>query len=158
MKITNRLYSSFGPFAAISGKLIFAIGLFTLQYSWMCAILILLGSFLGFTQSRTTIDATNKRIRFSEILFGFIPTGKWIALTSDMKLDIQHATYAWRVYSKSNRSHDFTDAHFRIMLFDSKGFEIMPIQKSTNKEELERDLQTLCEALQLARLRPNREK
>lgn len=158
MKITNRLYPSFGPLAAISGKLLFAVGLVALYYSWVPAFLVVLGAFLGFTQSRTTIDATNKRIRFSEDLFGLIPTGKWIALTSDMKLDIQHASYSWRVYSKSNRTHDITDVHYRIMLYDTKGFEILPIQKSTNREELERDLQTLCEALQLGRLKPNREK
>lgn len=154
MRIRNRLYKSFGPFAAASGKFLVVVGAIALYYSWTPLLIIALGAFLGFTQSRITIDVTNKRIRFSEDLFGLIPTGKWLVLNSKMKLDIQHATYSWRVYSQSNRTHDITGLHYRIMLYDAQGFEIMPIKRSGNRETLEKDLDVLCELLQMERLKP----
>ena len=59
MRIRNGLYKSFGPFAAASGKFLVVVGAIALYFSWTPLLIIPLGAFLGFTQSRTTIHVTN---------------------------------------------------------------------------------------------------
>ena len=92
----------------------------------------MIGAFVGFTSTSTLIDFDKKRIRFSNNIFGIISIGRWIAIQADMKIGIKKSNKVWRAYSRSNRTLDIVSNDYILILYDSKGKEIMPLYKSDN--------------------------
>ena len=129
-----KLNKIFGPVASISGQIFFVIGLIMTYYSLMGIILALFGAFIGFSSTSTYLDSDLKRIKFSNNSFGFISLGKWIQITSDMKLGIKRSNRIWRTYSRSNRILDISNNHYNIILYTSDGKESILIQKCKNLE------------------------
>ncbi len=149
MKTTNYLDKSFGPVGSSAGIFLFAAGIFTTYISFYGLLLILIGGFLGFTSSCCTIDFERKRIKFSDNLFGFIKTGKWIVIDPGMKLGINESNIQWRAYSRGNRSIEIDDNDFRLILFDAEGYAIMPVQKADTLESARAKLEILIAKLQI---------
>jgi hypothetical protein len=140
MTTRNKLDKSFGPAGTAAGIFLFAVGLIVTFFSLTGLILVLIGAFVGFTSTSTLIDLDKKRIRFSNNIFGIIPIGQWISIQPDMKVGIKKSNKAWRAYSQSNRTFDIANNDYRLILYDSKGKEIMPIQKSSNLDSAKLDL------------------
>ncbi len=135
MIINNKLDKSFGPAGTSAGIFLFIAGIgITFFYSPFGIILILIGAFVGFSNSSTRIDFDRRRLKFSNNLFGLIPTGQWLNVTEDMKMGIKRSNQSWRAYSRGNRALDTSIKDYRIMLLDKNGKEIMPIKKYPDLE------------------------
>ncbi|MHC1703989.1 MAG: hypothetical protein AB9846_08775 [Tenuifilaceae bacterium] len=149
MIITNKLDSSFGPVGSTAGVFMFFAGIAVLYYSFFGVIIACVGAFIGFSSSCTSIDTEKKRIRFSNNIFGFIKTGKWIEIEPTMKIGIKKSSRAWRAYSRGNESLDIVSKDFRIFLFDSNNKMIMPIKKVDSNDSAKADLEILSKQLGL---------
>jgi len=147
----NKLDNSFGPAGTSAGIVLFIAGLgITLFYSLFGIILIVIGAFVGFSNSSTRVDADQKRVKFSNNLFGCIPTGQWFALDEEKKLGIKRSNRSWRNYSRSNRTLDTSEKDYRIMLLNKNGKEIMPIKKYPTLKAAKADLGPLSQQLGLS--------
>lgn len=125
----NRLDSSFGLVGKYAGFTLFIVGLYISFSSIIGLILILLGSFIGFSITCTLIDFERKRVKFSNCIFGIIHTGKWINVESTMKLGIRESNIIWRAFSQGNRPLEITNKDFRLTLIDGNNVEIMELKK-----------------------------
>ena len=88
---TYQLDKSFGPVGSSAGTFVFIAGIISLYFSFAGLVLILLGAFVGFSSSSTTLDFENRRIRFSNDYFGFMKSGKWISFEPEMKIGIRQS-------------------------------------------------------------------
>jgi hypothetical protein len=149
---TYRLDKSFGPVGSSAGIFVFIAGIISLYFSLSGIVLILLGAFVGFSSSSTTVDLENRRIRFSNDYFGFIKSGRWISFNPEMRLGIRHEGRAWRAYSRSNRTLDISTDDLRIFLFTSAGRVIMPVMKTDSHGAAEAELEKLGNKLQLSKI------
>jgi hypothetical protein len=147
MTTRNKLDKVFGPVGTSAGIFLFAAGLIITFFSLPGLILVLIGAFVGFTSTSTLIDFDKKRIRFSNNLFGIIPIGQWIYIQTDMKIGIKKSNKVWRAYSRSNRTLDIANNDYRLILYDSKGKEIIPLQKSDNLDSAKLDLDKFSKQL-----------
>ena len=138
---------AFGPTFSASGFFLAIIGIVACFHSIGGIIFILLGTFLAFTTTITTIDFEKQRIKFSNNLFGFISVGNWINIESEMKIDIKKTNLTWRTYSRSNRTLDLKDDNFSIVLLDSKKHPIMTIKKVSSLKEAKQETELLCTKL-----------
>lgn len=150
IKIINNLDKSFGPTGSFAGYFLILAGLVATYTTLFGLILVVLGSLLGFTVTCTIIDFENRRVKFSEKLFGILPTGKWVDITPGMKIGIKESNMIWTAYSRSNRSIDIDSHDFRLLLFDAEGNEIMPIQKTNSLDSARAAMELLCKKLELA--------
>ena len=124
-KMKNKLDKLFGPVGTSAGLFVFIAGLLISSFSLTGLFFILLGAFIGFSYTGTRINFEQKKIKFSNYLFGFIPTGKWINIQPDMKIRIKKTKRVWRAYSRSNRTIDIDENDYRLILYDSSMKEIM---------------------------------
>lgn len=147
MKIRNKLDKAFGPVGYMAGVFLFVAGLIISYFSLTGLTLVLIGAFVGFTSTSTLIDFDEKRLRFSNNIFGIIPIGKWISIQTDMKIGIKKSNKIWRINSRSNRTLDIADNDYRLILYDSKGKEIIPLQKSDNLDSAKLNLDIYCKQL-----------
>ena len=149
----NRLDRSFGPVGATSGLIILVAGIIVIvAFSSISGIiLILLGAFTGFSSTSTQVDFQNKRLKFSNDIFGLIPVGRWVKIEPTMKLGIKEANNTWRVFSRGNLPLDITRRDFRLTLFDEKNNEIMEIMKSDSYDLAEAELEILLGELEIGR-------
>lgn len=147
MTTKNKLDKSFGPVGTSAGIFLFAAGLIITFFSLPGLILVLIGAFVGFTSTSTLIDFDKKRIRFSNNIFGIIPIGQWISIQTDMKIGIKKSNKVWRAYSRSNRTLDIANNDYRLILYDSKGKEIMPLQNSDNLDSAKLNLDKISKQL-----------
>lgn len=141
---------SIGPGVSFAGKTLFVVGLILLFYSSTGLILLLLGAFLGFTNTCTTIDFDKRSVKHSNNLFGFIKTGKWMNINNEMKTAICKSKHIYRTNSQSNKTADVETESTLICLFDSDGKKIMPLKKVLNIEKQETELNELTEKLGLS--------
>lgn len=152
MSQTNKLDKSFGPVGSSSGYFLILAGLVATYTSLFGLILVVLGAFLGFTKTCTILDFEKRRVKFSEKLFGILPTGKWIDITPEMKIGIKESNMIWTAYSRSNRSIDIDSHDFRLVLFDAEGNEVMTLKKTDTPEAVFSAMETMCISLGLSRL------
>ena len=145
----NKLDKSFGEVGTSSAVFIFVVGLISIYFSLFGLILVLIGAFVGFTSTSTLIDFDKKRFKFSTNLFGIVPIGEWVYITTDMKIGIKKSNKVWRTYSRSNRTLDITNRDYRIMLYDSNNKEIMPVQKTDNLESAKLNMDKISKQLGL---------
>ncbi|MEI7661293.1 MAG: hypothetical protein WCK34_03815 [Bacteroidota bacterium] len=129
MKAEYKHDNSFGPVGATAGVMVFVAGVILVFFHLTGIILILTGAFVGFSSSSTILDYDNRRIMFSNNIFGIIKTGKWILIEPGMKLGIRESNQAYRAYSQGNRTLDLTRNDFRIFLGDAGNKEIMVVKK-----------------------------
>jgi hypothetical protein len=147
MTTRNKLDKVFGPVGTSSGIFLFVAGLIITYFSLTGLILVMIGAFVGFTSTSTLIDFDKRRLRFTNNIFGIIPIGQWIYIQTDMKISIKKSNKAWRAYSRSNRTLDITNNDYRLILYDSKGKEIMPIQKVDNIDSAKSNLDKFSKQL-----------
>ena len=152
MKTSNKLDKSFGPSGSSAGLFLFITGVATTFISFFGLILVILGAFLGFTYTSAIIDYGSRRIKFSENLFGIIPTGKWIRIEKSMKIGIKESNMIWRTFSRSNRSLDTDVKDFRLILLDAEDQEIMPIMKLNSLDSALAEQKILCDKLEISEL------
>ena len=149
MIIKNKLDRSFGPTGTSAGLLIFVAGLLAIFYSSLGLALLILGALLGFTFSQSKIDTNQKKVKFSENLFGILPFGKWIEIQPNMMLGISKHSRGFQVLSQSNKSADLKIKNVRIALYNPAEEKIMDLKKFTTREEAEKELEQFSRDLQI---------
>jgi hypothetical protein len=152
MTTNNKLDKSFGPVGTLAGVKILIVGVILTIFSLYGLILIFLGAFVGLSSTSTLIDYDKKRIKFSNNLFGIFRIGKWIAVTTNMKIGIKKSDKTWRTYSRGNRTLDTPDHGFRIILYDSTNKQIMPVMKTETLDSAKIEIEKLSNQLGLGLL------
>ena len=169
MKKNNRLDKIFGPLAN-NGLILFTLSLFVFLFliiangfnvkndfeisDIMLSLIVfvflsLAGAFIGFSTGYTKIDYANKKIKYGTKLFGVIFIGKWTYLTSDMKLGLKKTTERWAAYGRSTNSVSFDNVKIKIYLYDSEGYEIIPVKKIKKAKHAEVELEKMSKLLEL---------
>jgi hypothetical protein len=149
MVITNKLDKIFGPIGSIAGIVILLFGLFSVYYSLTGLITVFVGAFLAFTTTSAKIDVSNKRVKFSSDILGFISVGHWTEIKPEMKLGIVNSNKVHHVNSQSNRGTDVSEKDFRIMLYTAGNKEFMPLKKFYSQEIAKKELPELANMLGL---------
>ena len=144
-----KLDKAFGPVGNSAGIFLFVAGLITTYFSLTGLILALIGAFVGFTSTSTSIDFDRKRLRFSNNIFGIIPVGQWILVQPYMVIGIKKSNNIWRAYSRSNRTLDIADNDYRLILYDYDGKEIMQLQKNNSLDAAKHHMEQLSKQLAL---------
>jgi hypothetical protein len=140
----HNLDKSFGPTGSSAGILLFIVGLFTIYFSFTGAVLIILGAFVGLSRTSTRIDSEKNRIMFSNDIFGFVKTGRWISVESDMKIGVKAVSKGWRARSLSNRELDTFVTDHRVFLLGHDNRVIMPILKTKSAEEAKQESEKIA--------------
>ena len=152
MKRTHWFDKSFGPVASFSGIIIFIVGLFVTYYELSGLILVFFGSLIGFTNTSTTIDVINKRVRYSNNIFGIIRIGKWLKVEKNMCIGIMKDNRVYRTYSRGNRILDIKAKSKKLYLFDNHGNPKIPVMKVQNDKNIAEDVDKLCKELEIPRV------
>lgn len=147
--IVNNLGKTFGPVGSFSGIIVFILGSVATFFSIASSILILIGALVGFTSEQAIIDPENKRVKYSNTLFGFIRTGKWINLSSDMKIGLNISKQNWTAYSQGNRSIDIDEKNLLITLYSANKRKIMPLKRIKSMDLAIEEIKSLKSLLDL---------
>lgn len=139
----NKLDKAFGPSGSGAGYLMLVAGL-AVSYNYIGGVfLALVGAFVGFTSTSSLIDIEKKRIKFSNDIFGIIPTGKWIEVKPGMSLRIKKNHIGYTTFSRSNRRLDIHNRDFRIVLYSKNDEEMKPLKKFNSLDEAKKGLELL---------------
>ncbi|MGF1587034.1 MAG: hypothetical protein ACFCUM_17070 [Bacteroidales bacterium] len=149
MTTNYKLDKVFGPVGTAAGFVLIIAGLIMSYQSPIALILVVIGGFIGFTDTSSVIDLEGKRIRMSNNIFGFIRTGKWMNIEPDMRLGIERQGMVWRSYSRSNRSISISNKDVRIYLYDSNNRKVMPVMKHKTYQSARTALMNLSQELGL---------
>jgi hypothetical protein len=145
----NKLDKTFGPFGSSTGLFMLIGGIVATYFSFLGIIFIIIGAFAAFTTSSTFIDAENKRIKYSDDLFGIIPIGKWIYIKPEMSLGLKKSHRGYVGYIRGNQPVDIHYNDIRIFLYDSNNKQIMPIKKFDSYESSKNEINILKSSLGL---------
>ncbi len=143
MIVKNKIEKPFGPSATTTGIVFFIVGIIYTYYSLVGIILIVAGAFIGFTGVSTFIDIEKGRIKFSNVLFGIFPAGKWIDINNQMIIGLENSRRGFRTYSRGMRTNDAVVKDIRIVLYGSNGKKIGPIKKYDSRKSANEDLEEL---------------
>ena len=142
-----RLDHAFGPSGKTAGIVLLISGAIATYYSFAGVILIFIGAFVGFTGTCCYVDTGNKRIKFSNLLFGILPTGKWMKIGKGMKLEMHRSKHTYTTYSRSNRRLNIPVHSWVLVLIDSNGQVITPMVKVNSLETARNEMRELNNAL-----------
>lgn len=145
----NRLDKFFGPVGAFAGLILFIVGVGVSSYSYSGLILVIFGAFVGFSYSSVWIDFINRRVKFCNNIFGFIPLGKWIFIEDGMSVGLIKSNRVYRTYSRSNRVLDSLNPVIRLKLYAQDNREILDLQKFDSLENAKIELKQMSEKLKL---------
>jgi len=145
----NKLDKTFGQIGSIIGILILLFGIYVCFYSWVGVTTIIVGAFLAFTHTSTKVDLANKRMKFSNNLFGLISIGFWTEVKQGMQLDVKNVSKSQLESKDANGRTIQTHSDYRIILFSEKETELMAVKKCDSKESAEKELVELKAKLAL---------
>lgn len=149
MIIKNKLDIAFGPFGSSTGFFLFIGGIIATYFSIFGLIIVIIGAFAGFTSTSTFIDSDNKRIKFSNNLFGFISVGKWIDIKPGMKIGLKKSHKGYRAYIRGTQPIGIHINDIRIYLYGPDNKLIMPVKKINSYASSKRELSELSNLLGL---------
>jgi len=149
MIIKNKLDIAFGPFGSSTGFFLFIGGIIATYFSIFGLIIVIIGAFAGFTSTSTFIDSDNKRIKFSNNLFGFISVGKWIDIKPQMKIGLKKSHKGYRAYIRGTQPVGIHINDIRIYLYGPDNKLIMPVKKINSYASSKRELSELSNLLGL---------
>jgi hypothetical protein len=149
MIIKNKLDKTFGPFGSSTGFFLLLGGVLATVYSYLGIIIIIIGAFVAFTTTSTFIDLDDKRIKFSNDLFGIIRAGKWISIEPFMKLGLKKSHMGYRAYIMGTQPIGIHLNDIRICLYGADNKLIMPIKKFSSYESSRSELTELSTILGL---------
>jgi hypothetical protein len=143
MIIKNKIDRPFGPFGTSTGFFMFLGGIIAIYFSFLGIIIAVIGAFVAFTTTSTFIDIDNKKVKFSNDLFGILPVGKWINIKPDMKLGLKKFHRGYLGYIRGTQPVGIHYNDIRIFLYDSEKNQIMPINKFDSYESSKKELKYL---------------
>jgi hypothetical protein len=149
MIIKNKLDRTFGPFGSNTGFFLMLGGVLTTYFSIFGLLLVIIGAFAAFTSSSTIIDTDNKKIKYSDNLFGFLSVGKWIDIKPDLKLGLKKSHRGYMGYIRGTQPVGIHYNDIRIVLYNSDNKQIMSIKKFDSYESSKTELKNLSSLLGL---------
>jgi hypothetical protein len=149
MVIKNKLDKTFGPFGSSTGFFLFLGGVLATYYSLIGLIIAIIGAFASFTTTSTFIDYDNKRIKFSNNLFGIFPVGKWNDIKPGMKIGLKKSHKGYQAYIRGTQPIGLHINDIRIFLYGPDNKQIMPVKKFDSYESSKRELLELSNMLGL---------
>ncbi len=149
MIIINKLDKTFGPFGTSTGFFMLLGGIIATYYSYWGLLIVVIGAFVCFTSSSTIIDTDNKKIKYSNNLFGIFRVGKWINIQPDMKIGLKKFHRGYRAYIRGTQKIGIHYNDIRIFLYRSDNKQTMPIQKFDSYETSKSELNKLSSLLGL---------
>jgi hypothetical protein len=149
MIIKNRLDRTFGPFGTSTGFFMLLGGIFMTYYSFIGLFIAIIGAFVAFTSTSTFIDTDNRKIKFSNNLFGIIPVGKWKDIKPDMKIGLKKMHRGYQAYIRGTQPIGIHYNDIRIILYDSGNKQIIPIKKIDSNAAPKNELSNLSSLLGL---------
>lgn len=149
MIIKNKLDKVFGPFGSSTGFFLLIGGVIATYFSLSGLVIVLVGAFVSFTTTSTFIDTENKRIKFSNDLFGFIYIGKWIDIEDGMKLGLKKSHMGYRAYIRGTQPVDIHNNDIRIFLYSSDNKQLIPLKKFSSFEASKAGIKELSSILSL---------
>lgn len=149
MVIKNKLDKTFGPFGSSTGFFLFLGGIIATYFSLAGLIIVIIGAFASFTSTSTFIDIENRKIKFSNNLFGIFPAGKWIDIKSGMKIGLKRSHHGYRAYIRGTQPIGIHINDIRIYLYDRDNKQIMPVKKFSSSESSKKELAELSNLLGL---------
>ena len=150
MILKNKIEKPFGPSATTTGYVLLITGIVYLYFSLVGIILILIGAFLGFTYVCTYLNIEEKRVKFSNELFGLISTGKWIEITDQMSVGIEKSRRGFRTYSRGMRTNNIVVKDVRIILYDASGKKAGPLKKFNTHQSALNEIKDLSRELEIS--------
>lgn len=151
MTVKNKLDKTFGPVGSFAGIVILLFGIYAAFYSWVGFTTIIVGAFLAFTNTSSLIDFENKKIKFSNNLFGVISIGYWLEVKPDMNLKVLNVAKVNIAYSQSNRKTSSKTQDYRITLYSSDDRQLVALKKFNEKEDASKELAEYGEKLGLVK-------
>lgn len=149
MIIKNKLDKVFGPFGSSTGFFMFLGGIIATYFSLSGLVIVLVGAFVSFTTTSTLIDTTNKRVKHSNNIFGFIPLGAWISITPEMKLGLKKSHLGYRAYIRGTQPIDIHKNDIRVFLYNGDNKQLMPLKKFSSFETSKAGIKELGSILEL---------
>jgi hypothetical protein len=149
MILNNKLDKPFGPFGGSTGFFLLIGGIIATYYSPFGLIIAVIGAFVTFTTTSTLINTENRKIKFSNNLFGFISVGKWIDIKSDMKIGLKKSHMGYRAYIRGTQPVDIHNNDIRIVLYSSDNKQLMHLQKFSSYQKAESAINELSSILSL---------
>jgi hypothetical protein len=147
--IKNKLDKTFGPFGTSTGFFMMILGIVATYFSFFGIFIVVIGAFACFTSTSTIIDTDNKKIKYSDNLFGIIPVGKWIDIKPDMKIGLKKSHRGYRAYIRGTQKIGIHYNDIRIFLYDSDNKQLVPINKFDSYESSKNELNNLSSLLGL---------
>lgn len=124
-------------------------GIIATYYSLSGLVIVVVGAFVSFTTTSTFIDTENKRVKLSNNIFGFIPVGKWINITPEMKLGLKKSHFGYRAYIRGNQPVDIHNNDIRVFLYSADNKQLMPLKKFSSFETSKEGIKELGSILEL---------
>jgi hypothetical protein len=134
----NQIEKPFGPSGTTTGIVLFIAGILYTCLSLVGIIMFIVGAFIGFTRVSTFLNLEKREIKFSNVLFGIFPAGKWLKINNRMTIGLENSRRGFRTYSRGMRTNDAIIKDVRVILYDSNRKKVGPIKKyNTIKSALE---------------------
>ncbi len=147
MKITYRFEKSFGPAASFAGVLLFIAGIIATFISFTGLLWVIIGAFVGFTHTCTTVDSQRGQIRFANVFLGIFKVGPWIPVGRDMQIGIRLRHKVYTSYSRSNRALSQRVDERIAYLVDKEGNPVLPLLYLTKTKNADREIERICTEL-----------
>lgn len=150
--VINRFDKIFGPAGVSAGYALMIGGIVITYYSPYGIFFIILGAFLAFTHTSAAIDLEDKRVRFTNNLFGILKYGKWIEIRPEMSIVIKKNNTVYRSFSRSNRTLDIKTNNFRLFLCDENKNLLLPLKNSKALSDAKNAAEELAIQLNISNL------
>jgi hypothetical protein len=143
----NQIEKPFGPSGTTTGIVLFIAGILYTYLSLVGIIMFIVGAFIGFTRVSTFLNLEKREIKFSNVLFGIFPAGKWLKINNGMTIGLEYSRRGFRTYSRGMRTNDAIIKDVRVILYDSNRKKVGPIKKYNTKKSALEGLEELSIAL-----------
>jgi hypothetical protein len=140
MKIHNNKFGKFfSPVQIFMGYVFIACGILFVSNSLLTLLLLIPGTFMGFTYAGTIIDTDNYRVKPYIDLFGIIRTGKWIDISQFTRFNIIKTSKKYTTYSRGSVRFDMVSSDIELLLINRNGTKKVVLNKYSNFEDAQRE-------------------
>lgn len=139
----NRFGKFFTPVQIYMGYVFIACGILFVSSSIFTLLLIIPGTFMGFTYTGTIIDTDHKMVRPYTVLFGIIRTGKWIDTDQFSRFRISKTTKKYTTYSRGSVRFDMVASDIELHLIDRNGSKKIILNKYARFEDAQKEMDKL---------------
>lgn len=146
--INNKLGSVFGSAGVVAGIAMAAIGA-TVLPSLTGFFIVILGLGFSVTYIGTSIDIEKNEVFQYNAIFGIFKIGEKQNLDRFSGIMILPNNESYTIYSKGNRSMEYSGSRFKICLVDETNLTEVILKKSNKLENAQIELKNISKALNI---------